>query len=70
MAKQPLDWHRMCFMNWSRSVEEKRKIAVRAQADFEKSERGLSFYRKQIEAAEVRGLDAFDSDRLLVKRVS
>lgn len=68
LSKDPIDWHRECFKNFSASVAQKRKEVEQAAEELARSERELSFYAEQIAAAEERGLAAFDRDRLLINR--
>ena len=65
MSKQTLAWHRECLTNHMRSIREKRAIVTRLIEDVERSEREAVLYQEQITAAEARGLDAFDKERLL-----
>lgn len=66
--KRSLEWHRECLENWERSLIGQRNDFARAKANLERSEAEFAFYAQQVEEAERRGMDAFDRDRLLVKR--
>lgn len=68
MSKMSLSWHRSCLKNFVASVEAESKDVERRVAALEKKKRELRFYKEQVEAAEKRGMEAFDRDRLLVKR--
>jgi len=66
--RRPIEWHRQCYANVQDSVERQRKEVERAIANLTISEQRLSFYGEQIAAAEKRGMDAFDCERLMIKR--
>jgi len=68
VSKMPLSWHKDCLRESERYLCEKR---TRIEDDFKRlvaQESEWRFRRDQIAEAERRGLDAFDADRLLVKR--
>ena len=67
-TKFPMDWHRECLKNSAENVAGLRGDVARKTAELERRERELAFYEEQIAEADRRGLDAFDRDRLLVKR--
>ncbi len=67
--KFPMDWHQECFANVTAYVEGLRRDVARRAAELELSERELAGYAEQIAEAKRRGLDAFDRDRFLVKRL-
>jgi hypothetical protein len=66
--KQSLQWHEECMANHARTMNELCGIADRAQREYEASRSRYHFYQQQITEAVRRGMDAFDRDRLLVKR--
>lgn len=68
MSKMPIDWHRECFKNASESQARRIRERDRLTLEIERNESELLHYARQIEEAEKRKLDAFDSERLLVKR--
>lgn len=69
MAKYPLEWHKKNLENFHDSIE-------RLQAEIEQQKTKLNlmvsralFSHKQMIKAEELGLDEFDPDKFLVKRV-
>lgn len=66
--KMPLDWHRQCFANFTRTVEGRRNELASLAASIERDERRLAFYGEQIASAEKKKLDGFDDERFMVKR--
>jgi hypothetical protein len=68
MSKMPMDWHRECLRNYKRSAAELERDLERRAADLANRKRNIAFYEEQIAAAEKRGVDGFDRERLLIKR--
>lgn len=68
MGTQPIEWHKECLKNLTISVQQRRNKVAQRMAELEDLEHRLMFYSQQIETAEKRGMEAFDAERLLVKR--
>lgn len=68
MGTQPISWHKECLKNLTISIQQRRNKVAQRMAELEDLEHRLAFYSQQIETAEQRGMEAFDAERLLVKR--
>ena len=68
MAKFQLDWHRICLANSRRNLAEKQTQLARMQSEVQQHLARHEFYAAQIAEAERRGMDGFDSSRLLIKK--
>lgn len=66
--KHGLSWHKDCLANLLRGLKDRHAAAARAAAEAKQLEREVDFYEDQIAEAERRGLEAFDRERLLLKR--
>jgi hypothetical protein len=66
--KQSITWHKVGAFNRAKGLERDRRNLDELQARFIRNRNDLAFLQAQIAEAERRGMDAFDSDRLLVKR--
>ena len=68
MKAMPIEWHEQCLScseaTYARELEALKDRAKRVKRFRLENE----FHRRQIAEARRRGLEAFDSDRLLVKR--
>ena len=69
MAKRPVSWHESCLVNVETSIERDLDIVRRQQDRISRDIDYAAKLRAQIAEAKKRGLDAFDSDRMLVKRI-
>lgn len=61
--KMDLEWHRECYRNARRTLQEDYVRLKRMQADYDREFSKLYNYRCQIERAEREGKDGFDADR-------
>jgi multidrug resistance efflux pump len=67
MPKRPLEWHEQCLRNTRASLAEAEAGAARAEQNAARLRNSVAFYQAQIDAAKARGMDGFDSERLLRK---
>jgi hypothetical protein len=68
VARESIAWHEQCLKNVEHSTAQRRANLERELARLTEDETRVVFYRDQIAEAKKRGMDAFDRDRLLVKR--
>ena len=68
MSAQPLAWHRQCFANVLKTLEDEEANLQRVQERVAGLRASANLYREQIEAAEREGKEAFDSERYKVAR--
>lgn len=62
-----LEWHRECEKNQATHLAQKEAEAAETLRRLEVLRKSLAFYRAQIAEAEARGIDSFDSEKLLVR---
>jgi hypothetical protein len=68
VSKMSMDWHRECLKNYRHSTKQLENDVERRVADLANRKRNLAFYEEQFAAAEKRGMEGFDRERLLIKR--
>jgi molecular chaperone GrpE (heat shock protein) len=66
--RRSLAWHRESIINIRYSLDDRERQLARLSADVENMRERLAFYKAQLAEADRRGMDGFDSDKLLVKR--
>ena len=64
----PLAWHEECLSNMQAYLAREQARLARLVASVERLEAEINRRRTQIDEARARGMDAFDSDKFLVKK--
>ncbi len=68
-VKQPLEWHKQNLANMTVFMTSQQRTLDRQKEDLARTQARIDFLTDQIKHAERQGMTAFDSDRLLKKRV-
>ena len=68
MTARPIEWHKECLLNWRAAIAEQQRAIDQKTAAIERSQTDAAFLERQIAHAEGKGMSAFDSERLLVRK--
>jgi hypothetical protein len=66
--KQTVSWHEQCLVNMKRSLADARSALETHRLRVHKLQDEVDLAERQIAEAKRRGMEAFDDERLLVKR--
>jgi len=66
--KMPIRWHEECLCNQEKHLEDLKRDALMAIDRVDKMVASIAFAKEQIAVAKKRGLEAYDQERLCVKR--
>jgi len=69
MSKMTLAWHKACFANMGRYLDELLSDAQRAAQRHADLKKRVDFYAAQIKRAEDKGMDSFDRERFAKKLI-
>jgi hypothetical protein len=63
--KHPISWYERNLKNATRYYNQREAIVRQILDEIEKGRKELQFQQRQIDEAKKRGMDSFDSDKLL-----